>query len=231
MIEFITGNGNAQSAIPPNENLKTLSADNYSDFGKESPYKIIAYMNSRDRMSQMLYPTLHQLADVFAPEQDMIFGTIDCGANPKYCLSIGVDAAPIVRVARQNGQFDDYVGTREMPFLLKFINEKCQKTRNDDGTLNPVTRATGELLADIKSFLNGDHKVLAKFEQRPDLATYVRVMKGILKHGVGSVETGIAQIKKMLDAGKVVGSARANLEGQLEVFEQFREVMKEQREL
>jgi hypothetical protein len=231
IVEFVTGNGKAQSVIPPNDNLKTLSPDNYSNFGVGSPYKIIAFMNSRDRMSQMLYPTLHQLADVFAPEKDMTLGTIDCGIHPKYCISIGVDAAPIVRVARQDGQFDDYVGTREMPFLLKFINEKCQKNRKDDGSLSPVTRATGELLVDIKKFLAGDHKVVQKFEGRPDLATHVRVMKGILKHGVGSVETGLAQCKRMLDEGKVVGSARVNLEGQLEVFEQFKEVLGEQKEL
>jgi hypothetical protein len=227
IVEFVLSNSKARSIIELGHNLRTLGESNFSDFLLRPGYNLVTFMNSRDRMSTLLYPTVWQLADIFEKEGDMAFGIIDCYANVSFCFSVGVTAAPLLQIYN-NGQVSRYSGIRELPYLLDFVNGECGKMRNRDGGL--ITLSSDSAIEKrLAEFLNADKSeqeiIAQKFEADPKLPEYARAIRRIMKEGVTSIGSDIAKCEKLLMTA-LDEEARARVQNQLTILRQFDKLVK-----
>jgi hypothetical protein len=158
IVEFVTTNSFARSLLLPTDNMKQLVYSNYAEFAIRPKCNVVSFMNPRDRQSELLFPTLFELADIFQPEPDVAFGMINCSDNVSFCFSLGIRFAPIVRVYKGTNIWD-FVGTRELDPLLEFINQKCGKRRADDGGL-ALRKPSPEFKEAFAKFLDAANREL-----------------------------------------------------------------------
>lgn len=152
IAEFIQHKSKIVPRIEP-ASVKTVDASNYVDFSLTGTCNFVTYVLPRDRMSELLKPTLRQIAAVYKDEPDMNFGVVDCANDTKFCQSVGIKEVPTLRVYK-NGSYFDYAGTREVHRILPFINAVCGKYRNTNGQLEYKSK---KLTArDYRTWLNAD---------------------------------------------------------------------------
>lgn len=205
------------------DNLKAVNSSNYAAFVSNGGCNIIAYMMPRDRMSKLLYPTLRELADIYQDDVDVNIGEVNCSDHMPFCKHVGINAAPILRLYK-DGNYTDYVGTREVPYLLDFINEKCGKKRNEEGEIEfskkPLT------LSDCIKFANGDSSVRTSMMRDAD-EMVARTMRQIMARGEGVIDSGITMCNNLLTK-QLNALAKARVKREKEILMMFSEAFNKQ---
>lgn len=214
----------AVSLITKNpDNMKSINASNYGQFVSNSGCNIIAYMMPRDRMSKMLYPTLRELADIFQDDEDVNFGEVNCSDHMPFCKHAGINAAPIIRVYK-DGNYTDYTETRELVYLLEFINQKCGKNRNEEGEIEiPKTKLT---LSECIKFASADASVREAMANEADEMA-ARTMRQIIANGTQIIDSGLKMCDNLLS--KPINSiAKEKVKLEKEILEMFNEAFNKQ---
>jgi hypothetical protein len=202
--------------------MKQLVFSNYTEFAIQPKCNVVSFMNPRDRQSELLFPTLFELADIFQHEPDVAFGMINCSSNISFCFSLGIRLAPIVRVYKGTDIWD-FTGTRELDPLLEFINSKCGKRRADDGGF-AVRKPSPEFKDAFARFLDATDKelFLRDFEGGEVEA---KVLARIAKNGIGIVEKDITTCENVITSPDVNGEARSIVQEQRLVLLACRDVL------
>jgi hypothetical protein len=225
IVEFATTNSLAKSMIPETHNLKNLNESDWAHFIVQNKWRVVTFMNPIDRASQLLQPTIRELADIFAAEVDMTFAVLNCTGNFSFCHSLEVRAAPIVRVY-EGPIWIDYDGYRELEFLLPWLNKRCGKSRGFDGTIEQ--RKTSETFDKVlRDFLTSENltKFIEEFKPAEGQEIYIPAMNRIAKNGVGSLRPDITNCLKLLRNPHVTHESRARVEEQLHVLKQITRVL------
>jgi hypothetical protein len=227
IVEFATSNSRAKSLVRETGNLQELNEDNWTQFVIQNKWRIVGFMNPEDRPSILLYPTMHELADIFAEEKDMMFGLVNCTGDYSFCRSLGIRAAPIVRVY-QGPVWKDYTGYRELEFLLPWINAECGKRRKFDRTIE-VRETIEEFESVLGDFLKAPDrkKFIEEFTPHDGQELYLPVMNKIAKNGIAFFEKDIENCVHLLGKANLRGEPRARVEEQLHVLRQVKKIVDE----
>lgn len=227
LLDFVKYGAKAVSSLIESPKLENVTAENYVEVSTGGNCNVIAYTLPRDRMSQLFAPTMRELAHIYKDEVDMNFGVVNCSANMSFCRGVGIDAAPIVRVYR-NGEYVDYEGVREIPYLVGFINEKCHRFRNDEGVL--VYPHKNVVMAVYEKFAAANHEereeMIKKYSSSKSLELFVNTMKRIERDGVESIHKGIEMCDRLLADSKLEGISRQKVEAEKQILVRFERVFK-----
>ena len=222
LLDFLKRNTKCVSAVQESGKLFNVTAGNYDEISTGGSCNVIAYVLPRDRMSLLFAPTIRELAHVYRDEVDMNFGVVNCTANMTFCRSVGIDAAPIVRVYKGT-EYVDYEGVREVPYLVDFVNAQCGRFRTQEGLL--VYPHEDLPFSTYQRFANGNRalreQMIAKFAGLRGFELVHNTMKRIDRDGPESIGKGLEMCEKLLKDHEVEGIARQKVAVEKEILKNF----------
>lgn len=227
ILELLTSNTGAR-VVYPSYKITNISEGNFFDFILTDNCNVISFINERSRMSEILIPTINELASIFREEKDMKFGLTDCDKKLDFCLTVNVEAVPTIRVYTFGDKFD-FKGTRELPYLLKFVNEKCDKQRTpsgkiDESIINPPFKL-------ISEFMSSDSKkdLLGKIDGSKH-EVYKLIMERIIKNGNRIIDKDIQNCESLLKDNSVSGESLDKVKSRLEALKLFQDLIPKEKE-
>lgn len=131
---YVTYHFNLTSAYD-NKVAPVILENNYTTFINEHKCTGLMFTNRGTLMSQIIANTINELYDIFYDDPEIGFGEVPCNLNVDFCAEINVTVAPILRVYKDN-EIYLFKGTREIPYLLDFMNTKCGTYRDDERNIN-----------------------------------------------------------------------------------------------
>jgi len=151
-----------------------VGMDQINWFWAQKECTAMFYVSKTDRMSKVLLPTIGQLTKTFENDPKVSIGMHRCTDNIDFCLSIGIEYAPLLVIYKDQKNIS-YQGTREFPPLLDFINKQCGTMRVSEGDLNDHAGVRFDLNSTIKSVLGGNSQLIDQI----DSSDYQMVLKAI----------------------------------------------------
>lgn len=193
-----------------------LSRANLTAFVTRLRCCLVAFLDLRDRQSQLVTPQLAELAHAFRSDADVGIAYVDCGADVALCLESGVDAAPTLR-AYGSGRPTDYSGARLFPLLLRFANGAFGTHRRSDGGRDSEFGTVPGARALVCAFMRapGDSAALARLRALP-VDDYGAVAAKIARRGAEAIARDRAKHRRYRARGAEWADARLNVLAQFE---------------
>ena len=138
LSSFISYKSELIPTIKMNEQ-QYLNENNFTDFIKKHDYNIIFYTSRDSRMSQLLLPTISEISDAFIKDENIGVAEVQCHEIIDFCIKKNIDFVPTIRIYKHKNEenYTDFTGgTRELPYILDFINRECKSYRKSEGKVN-----------------------------------------------------------------------------------------------
>jgi len=160
-----------------------------------------------------LAPTWEKLAVAFKNENDVAVANLDADAHKDLASKYGVTGYPtIIFFPKDNKNGDRYSGGRDLPELVKFLNEKTDSHRTATGHYDDTVGRDASLDELAKKFMSssGDRAAVikevvekAKALGHKNLEWYEKFMSVIAKRGVEWLQTEKTRVKGLLEGGSL----------------------------
>jgi hypothetical protein len=174
----------------PNATLPSLDSTTFHPFRKAHASSLIAFLNLRDRQSELVLPQLWQLSFIFSRERGIGVAYVNCTEFLHFCLSAQVAVAPTIRIYFGEKAVD-FDGPRDFDRILAFANVNLKTFRRDDGELNDEAGVVSDAFLTVQAFVASKSKssAMAEIRRFPETDYYLSVMKKLLKGGEKVLET------------------------------------------
>jgi len=158
-----------------------------------------------------LTPTWEKLASVFKND-DVVVANLDADAHKDVGGKYGVSGFPtIIYFPKDNKKGDKYEGGRELPDLVKFLNEKTGSHRTESGLLEDTVGRHASLDALAKKFLTASNRdeVIKEAEKEEHKVAdkhgkwYSKFMTVIIKKGASWLATETERVSNLLKSGSL----------------------------
>jgi protein disulfide-isomerase A6 len=175
-----------------------------------------------------LAPKYEQLAKVFAGEPDVIIANVDATENNDLATRFGISGFPTLKLF-QGGSSEptDYLGSREVPAMVEFINEHAGTYRLPNGelsadagsieTLDNLIKATTVFDENFVSALTAAVKDL----DQPTTELYLTFAKKIAAKGESYVATEIKRLRGMVSSKNVTPEKKKSFFLRLNILRKF----------
>ena len=143
---------------------------------------------------------------MYAGEEDLIVGEVDCTANSKVCGKFEVQGYPTLKsFPKDNKKGVEYEGGRDIKDFVAYFNKNYGYDRDETGRIGKTVGRIAELDELAKGFAGKENKaeIIAKAEKIEGGKYYVKTMKTIVEKGEGYVAKETARIQKMIEAGNL----------------------------
>ncbi|OHT13293.1 hypothetical protein TRFO_16620 [Tritrichomonas foetus] len=230
IVDFAVSKGNARSLLPPSK-VQKITSHNYSTFLNSATYKVIEYIDHPDRSSDMLLISFEELSFIFSEEIEIKFGKVNCSEDIDFCFDVGTSSIPIVRLYHEDKHYL-YEGTREVPYLVDFINYHCKTHRSINRSYSFVFDATLENI--VSDFMKKTNKQQYIDQMIKYSDAFVVTMKRIQENGEKALFDQKENLMRLYNDPYVKGKAKENVAGKLEmlsVFEKYLPYIPENSEL
>lgn len=220
IITFVTQRTRIKSKLPKSQILQ-INRLNYADFFHSGDYHIIEYIESNDQSSEMLDISYEEISQIYSKDEDIKFGRVNCSDDIDFCLEVGTDSVPIVRLYKNNETIL-FAGTREIPYILNFINENCNKHRSMNGE-------------NVFNFDSSFEEIINNFMKKPDKNKYINeikskrnghsfsiIMNRIMKEGTSSISNMLNNLISLYNDPNVKGDSLINVEEKISILKLFK---------
>lgn len=199
IITFITQRTKIKSRLPQSKVLN-INRNNYASFFYTGDYHIIEYIENNDQSSEMLNISFEELSNIYSNDIDIKFGRVDCTGDIDFCLEVGASSVPIINLYK-NGEVTQFYGTREIPYILNFINENCNKHRSINGENKFVMEFDSKIEEIVDNFMKNPNKskFIDEIKTFKNGQAYSVIMNRIMKEGepsIGKMLTNLRSLSK-----------------------------------
>lgn len=162
-------------------------------------------------------PTWEKLASLYADEEKVTIGALDCDAYGDLAKEYKVEGFPTIKFFGQGtAEAEDYTGGRELADLVTFINEKGHSDISPDGGVIPTGGVVEEIADHVKSYIKASTDEERKNvidtcketvenlneNSQSNFKYYAKVFAKIAEKGKEYVNKEKERLSKLLEAGE-----------------------------
>jgi len=175
-----------------------------------------------------LAPIWEKLATVFKNDPSVVIANVDADKHKVLGQRFGVSGFPTLKFFAKDGKDGtNYNGARELPELVKYVNEEAKTKRKVDGRLDETAGRTDALDSLAKTFMSNPEKRTDTLKSAEALATegdalfYVKYMTAISGKGKDFISSEKDRLSKLLEGGNLAPFKSYEFVIKQNIFSQF----------
>lgn len=219
IITFITQRVDIKSHLPKSQVIE-INRNNYANFFYTGDYHIIEYIENNDQSSEMLDISFEEISNIYSTDEEIKFGRVNCSNDIDFCLEVGTSSVPIVRLYKNNETFL-FTGTREIPYILNFINENCNKHRTINGESKFVFSEKVEGIVEDFMKKPNKNKFINEIKNLHNGHAFSVIMKRIMNEGSSSISKMITNLQSLHNNPNVKGESLTNVDEKIAMLRLF----------
>jgi protein disulfide-isomerase A6 len=221
IIEFINGKTGSRAKVSkPTSDVTVLDPTNFDSIVKDSnKHVLVEFYAPWCGHCKKLAPIWDKLASVFKNDPNVVIANVDADKHRDIGTKYGVSGFPTIKFfPKDNKEGKPYSSGRELPDLVKFINDEAKTKRTIDGKLDDTAGRHDSLDELAKQFLASADKradLLKSAETTVSSLTgidaeraqfYVKYMKAISSKGNDFIVAEKDRLSKMLSSGNLAAA-------------------------
>eukprot|EP01156_Anaeramoeba_ignava_P009366 Anaeramoba_ignava/a3836_150.p1 GENE.a3836_150~~a3836_150.p1 ORF type:complete len:235 (-),score=77.84 a3836_150:66-770(-) len=181
---------------------------------------------------QRLKEPYEKASDAFDDDDDVIFAEVECdGEGKDVCQKASIRGYPTVRFFSKTNKNEpeDYNRERTVESLVGYMNDKCSKFRNPDGSLKAESGRDKEMDNLAQKFIKAKTEeekqaVIKETQEKVDSLNnfdlYPKIMEKILKNSK-YVETESQRLQNLINSGSITPTKKTEFSKKLNVIRAF----------
>jgi len=219
LVDYLNNEAGAKGRLPGKaaSSVVVLTPANFDSVVKDETKDVfIEFYAPWCGHCKKLAPTWEKLAHVFRREENVVIASVDSDKYKDLGSPYEVTGFPtLVYLSKEDRKGDRYNGARELPDLIKHVNEKAKTNRHESGLYEATFGRFETLDALAQKFISEGadlEKIVVEAEQELEKVAckhaqwYVKFMKTALKRGVDFLAKEAERVKGLLEGGQVDSS-------------------------